>query len=355
MTGENDYSWQRLFRVSSAELYAVTDSDRVRRNGGLLWILGSGIAALMLPFAPLDESSLGAAGWALGVAIVGAAALYGAAMFAGGERLRPGWRTILAFGYIGIAMVTVLNWLAGPDAPYEELLLIGALYVAACFPPRVMALYMVAIAAGLLLPLAWDADILVIGQVVRLLVWSALAMAVSMLLARQRLERAALLESGEEARRQARADPLTGLGNRRAFDEALKAAADRAKRTQHSLSVVVADVEDFKTINDDHGLVAGDRLLREVAAAISQSVRSPDACFRWGGDEFVILADADSDEAAAFARRLVGEIRGSCRRPDGRDVSLHVGVAELDPGTDDPVEILNAASRAMKPAPRRRG
>jgi len=83
-------------------------------------------------------------------------------------------------------------------------------------------------------------------------------------------------------------------------------------------------------------------------------MRTPDACFRWGGDEFVVLADVDRDDAVAFADRLVAEIAGSCTRPDGLPVRMHVGIAALEPDDGDPSEVLNAASRAMKRAPRRR-
>ena len=353
--GESELTWRRLLAVRSAELYAVTDIDRVRRVGGIFWIWGALLAAVILPFAPPDQSTLGSAGWIVAGAIVLAAAAYGLAMYRGAAIFRPGWKVILAAGYAGLVTTTVLNWLAGTDAPYSELLLIGAIYVAASFPPRVLPPYVAAIAVALLLPLAWNADVLVIDQVARVLIWFGLGMAVSTLLARQRLERAALLERGEQARLLARADPLTGLGNRRAFDEALEIAGHRAARTERRVSVIVADVEEFKSVNDGHGLVAGDLLLREVAAAIAAAVRAPDACFRWGGDEFVILADVAGEDAAAFAERLDDEVSRTCTRPDGRPVRLHLGVAELDGRSGDPQDILNAASRAMKPAPRRRG
>ncbi len=352
--GESEQSWRRLFSVSSEELYAVTDIERVRRNGGILWLWGALIAAIILPFAPPDRSPLGAAGWIVAVAILIGAVVYGLLLFRREGRPRFGPAAILAFGYVGIATTVLLNWLADAGDPYEELLLIGALYVAAGFPPRVMAIYMGAIGFGLFIPLLWDGDILVIEQVARLLIWSGLAIAVSMLLARQRLDREELRVRGDRALEQARADPLTGLGNRRAFDEAFAVAALRAARTERPVSVIVADVEAFKSINDEYGLIAGDRLLREVAAAIQGAMRTPDACFRWGGDEFVVLADVDRDDAVAFADRLVAEIAGSCTRPDGLPVRMHVGVAALEPDDGDPSEVLNAASRAMKPAPRRR-
>ncbi len=96
-------------------------------------------------------------------------------------------------------------------------------------------------------------------------------------------------------------DPLTGLGNRRAFDEALAAATLRSSRTHTDLSVIVADLDSFKAINDAYGLPAGDRCLREVARAIDDAVRQPDSSFRWGGDEFVVVADVDQAGAQGLA------------------------------------------------------
>ena len=125
--GESELTWRRLLAVRSAELYAVTDIDRVRRVGGIFWICGALLAAVILPFAPPDESSLGGAGWIVAGAIVLVAAACGLAMFRGAVIFRPGWKVILAAGYAGIVTTTILNWLAGPDAPYSELLLIGAI------------------------------------------------------------------------------------------------------------------------------------------------------------------------------------------------------------------------------------
>jgi diguanylate cyclase (GGDEF)-like protein len=180
-------------------------------------------------------------------------------------------------------------------------------------------------------------------------------MAASMLIVKQRLERAVLMERGEEAQSLARADQLTGLGNRRAFEEAFRTAGARASRTQSSLSVIVADVEAFKTVNDAFGLDAGDRMLQEVASTLNGAIREPDSCFRWGGDEFVVLADIDGYGAGELGRRLSEEISRKCRRPDGAPVRLHVGVAEIAPGANDPEQILGYASRTMKPYPRPRG
>ena len=357
MKGEVEYSWQQLLGVRSADLHLVSDMRMARRVGGIFWLWGALATLILIPLAPPDQSAVGKAGWPIAAGILLVAVLYAVRLLRAsrpGSGPKVGPREILLFDYVAIAFITIANLLAGDQVPYEELLLLAAIYTAGVFSPRATAVYMVAVAAALSVPLLADTEA-VAEQLSRLVVWSGLAMATSMLMVKQRLERAALLERGEEAQVQARADPLTGLGNRRAFDEALRAASKRAVRTERSLSVIIADVEAFKVINDVYGLDAGDRLLQEVASTLDAAVRSPDACFRWGGDEFVILADIGGQDAGSLGERLSDEISRNCTRPDGQPVRLHVGAAELDPNFDDPEQILGAASRAMKPDQRRRG
>jgi diguanylate cyclase (GGDEF)-like protein len=357
MKGEIEYSWRHLLGVRSADLHLIADLRTARRVGGIFWLWGVLVTLILVPLAPPDQSQVGNAGWPITAGMLLVAVLYAVRLL---RSSRPGSdldvrpNEILVFDYVAVAFVTILNLLAGGQVPYEEILLLAAIYTAGVFSPRATAVYMVAVAVALAVPLAADAET-VPEQVARLVIWSGLAMATSILMVRERLERVALVERGEEAQVQARADPLTGLGNRRAFDEALQAASNRAARTERPLSVIIADIEAFKVINDVYGLDAGDRLLQEVASTLDGAVRSPDACFRWGGDEFVILADVGGRDAGSLGERLSDEIGRSCARPDGRPVRLHVGAAELDPMSDDPEQILGAVSRSMKPGPRRRG
>jgi diguanylate cyclase (GGDEF)-like protein len=358
MRGQYEYSWRELLAVRSADLFPIADLRTAKRIGGIFWLWGAAVALLLLPLAPPDDSSVGAAGWPLAAAIILGSVWFGihllrAADPDSGVVVEP--REILLFDYAAIVFITALNVLSSGEAPYEELLLVAAIYTAGVFSPRTTAIYMGVVALALVVPLLGSDASSPAEQVSRWLIWTALAMATSTLVVKQRLERAALLERGEEAQHLARADPLTGLGNRRAFDEAFGAASSRAVRTDRSLSVIIADVEAFKAVNDVFGLDAGDRLLQEVAATLDEAVRSPDACFRWGGDEFVVLADIDGAGAVELGRRLSDEIRRGCSRPDGQPVRLHIGVAQFDPGSADPDAILGVASRAMKPAPRPRG
>jgi diguanylate cyclase (GGDEF)-like protein len=100
-------------------------------------------------------------------------------------------------------------------------------------------------------------------------------------------------------------DPLTGTANRRAWDEELASAIVRAGRDGWALSVALLDLDDFKGYNDHHGHQAGDRLLKEVAAAWQGTLRVSDTLARIGGDEFgLLLPGCDNAMAATIAERL---------------------------------------------------
>ena len=152
----------------------------------------------------------------------------------------------------------------------------------------------------------------------------------SVLMSGVRAQRLALAADEARAREEARVDKLTGLRNRRAFDETLELEVERARRQENRLSVGMIDIHSFKRINDDWGHAEGDRCLREVAEAIAGAVRTPDLCFRWGGDEFaVILTGTGANDAAPLGTRLKGEVYSQCRRPDGEPMEIIFAVAEL--------------------------
>lgn len=102
----------------------------------------------------------------------------------------------------------------------------------------------------------------------------------------------ALSEQVRVLARLARSDPLTGLANRRGWDEQLARELARARRSGEALSVALLDLDDFKALNDAHGHQAGDRLLLEAAAAWYGQLRDVDILCRWGGDEFAVLLPA---------------------------------------------------------------
>lgn len=104
-------------------------------------------------------------------------------------------------------------------------------------------------------------------------------------------------------------DGLTGVGNRRAFDEKLRALWLQAQQGQVPLSLIMLDVDTFKRYNDNLGHQAGDECLRRVAAAMSRAARSTDVCARYGGEEFaLLLPGADAAKAQAVAARVHAEV-----------------------------------------------
>jgi diguanylate cyclase (GGDEF)-like protein len=120
----------------------------------------------------------------------------------------------------------------------------------------------------------------------------------------------ALKEANEQLAAQSRIDSLTGLANRRHFDEVIKTEFRRLKRSGTALSLIMLDVDHFKNYNDAHGHVAGDDCLRRVGALINGMVnRSTDLAARYGGEEFaIVLPETDSGGAAVLAERIRREL-----------------------------------------------
>src|SRR5437879_10039864 len=117
---------------------------------------------------------------------------------------------------------------------------------------------------------------------------------------------AALRESLDRERRVARTDPLTGVGNARAFYEAADAEIARARRYQRPFTAAYVDLDDFKTVNDRLGHAAGDAVLRLVARALPGVLRKNDLVARIGGEEFCVLLP---ETATAPARIVVQKLR----------------------------------------------
>ncbi len=129
----------------------------------------------------------------------------------------------------------------------------------------------------------------------------------------------------EELFEMARRDSLTGLDNRRVFEERVGPLLESAKRHNHPVTLACMDLDRFKQLNDTHGHAAGDRALREVAQAIQRTIRGSDLFVRMGGDEFVLVLPNTSLPAAQFlAERL-------CRAVDHLDIrtsaSARLGVS----------------------------
>jgi len=121
----------------------------------------------------------------------------------------------------------------------------------------------------------------------------------------------ALARMGEQQRREAQLDSLTGCFNRRAFDLLLAREAERSRRLGVGLGQLFLDLDRFKAINDRHGHAVGDLVLIEVVRSIEAAVRQTDVVFRWGGEEFLVLLPHTHDgEVTAIAERVRAAVRG---------------------------------------------
>jgi diguanylate cyclase (GGDEF)-like protein len=145
-------------------------------------------------------------------------------------------------------------------------------------------------------------------------------------------------------------DALTGMPNRRALERHLDEEYRRSLRYRTSVSLLMIDVDGLKQVNDSAGHEAGDRLIRRVAAAIGQELRSSDFAARWGGDEFAIVAlNTDREAAHASAERLLAAVRRQSPAGVSEPATVSVGVATLDPDSD-PYADIDAFVRAADAA-----
>lgn len=154
----------------------------------------------------------------------------------------------------------------------------------------------------------------------------------------------------EELARHSRIDPLTGLDNRRAFDEGLARAISRSQRTGEPLALVMVDLDGFKEVNDCFGHPAGDALLRAVGAALTAvELRAGDVMARYGGEEFaIILPGADTRAARTVAERVRATLTAAgIRRPDLRRLTASIGVASQPASILDMDRLVAAADAAL--------
>lgn len=330
--------------ISSKDFYAIVDLPTAKRIGAVLWIVGAVLVAAVAPIAH-PTRHLGDAGWAVAAGVVLVSLAWAWRLRSAPERVTP--NELLLQSYLAISAIALMQWLGGP--PYAELMLLAAIYVGAVHPPRRVVPFLVSLGVIAYLPQIYDAwnSTRAAETATRLLLWFGLAAVAMLFTASVRSNRLRLAQRSEEARQQARVDPLTGLGNRRAFDEAVARALPGSRRSDRPFSIVITDLEDFKAINDRYGHTEGDRCLREVAQAFRAAVRAPDACFRWGGDEFALVLPA-TDHAAA--RVVGGRVREMVRRSvvlsGGEPLQLRFGAAEFEEGMDAG-ELLAAADLAL--------
>jgi diguanylate cyclase (GGDEF)-like protein len=157
-----------------------------------------------------------------------------------------------------------------------------------------------------------------------------------------------------DAERQARSDPLTGLANRRGFQEQSEVPLQLALRHRRPLSVLLLDVDHFRRVNEQYGHAIGDKVLQELAQFLTWAARRADIVARWGGEEFVmLLPETSGAEATSLAERVratIHELSISCGEVDVR-ITVCLGAAQLLPG-QNLEQTLVAADEALGRAKR---
>lgn len=152
-----------------------------------------------------------------------------------------------------------------------------------------------------------------------------------------------------DAVRAAQKDPLTGANNRAALDTAMTREVELARRHRTPLSLIVMDIDKFKTINDTYGHVTGDEIIKNFSQVVSRVIRKTDMLFRYGGEEFVVLmSNTGRDGAMLLAERIRREVeRMDFQMLDqALRVTVSLGVASLK-GSEDGQTLFKRADSAL--------
>jgi diguanylate cyclase (GGDEF)-like protein len=345
----NLVSTLRSYFTRTPDPYAGGDLDNAQRIGSMFVGLQVVLILLLLPLSP-PTHAIGNTGWLVALGVVGGGVFVTFEMH---RRRFASWHALLASSYGAVAALEVMQWLGGGiGAPYERAILLPLFFVAAIHPPRQIAVFLGFVAIALVVPLAYDGwDAQAAGaSLASMVIYTGMAFGVNVPMSAIRAQRLAYARQEAEAREEARVDALTGLHNRRAFNEALGDELKLARRTGIPLSVAMVDIVDFKQINDHWSPAEGDRCLREVAESLEASIRDPDQIFRWGGDEFaMILTGTAASDTESLRERLASLVCEGCNRPDDHPIEIRFAVAQAG-DSETPEELVEMAGLALTAA-----
>jgi diguanylate cyclase (GGDEF)-like protein len=345
----NPMSMLRSYFARRPEPYAGGDLDNAQRIGSMFVGLQVVLILVLLPLSP-PTHAIGSAGWLVALAVLGGGVFVTVEMH---RRRFASWRALLASSYGAVAALEVMQWLGGGiGAPYERAILLPLFFVAAIHPPRQIAVFLGFVAIALVVPFTYDGwEAQAAGaSLASMVIYMGMAFGVNVPMSAIRAQRLAYARQEAEAREEARLDALTGLHNRRAFNEALGDELKLVRRVRIPLSVAMVDIVNFKQINDHWSPAEGDRCLREVAEALAASLRDPDQIFRWGGDEFaLILTGTAASDTGPLRERLASLVSKACIRPDDQPIEIRFAVAQAQ-DSETPEEIVEMAGLALTAA-----
>ncbi len=319
------------------------------RISGGLWVVG-GLVAIVCTFLPGASHGNTAAVLALAAIVLA----YGFGSLAGWIPWeRASMRTLAIGMLLAVPVLGLAIYLTGGSISYVEPLLPCSLLYAALFPMRwawPLAIELIAVAGA---PLLYDGRAMETAFLPRYVALVAGFLALTAVVIRLK---GRLVQAEVHQRQIANRDPLTGIANRRAFDAALrdeleKRAASRGRREEDGepLALMIFDLDDFKTINDERGHLVGDAVLRQTATRACAVLRSTDLLARIGGDEFAVIAPGARGENA---ERIVEAIRSavSARDPDHPAVPspvASVGLAIFPEDGEDFETLMRAADQRL--------
>lgn len=158
-----------------------------------------------------------------------------------------------------------------------------------------------------------------------------------------------------ELHRLSRTDGLTGLLNRKTWEQALHDEFKRYSRYSQTSSLIMFDIDHFKRINDGYGHPAGDEVIRQTASIAMSCIRDVDMAGRYGGEEFsIILTNTDSDGALVVAERIREKVQGTTINYEGQDIqyTISLGVSQLENAISDPTAWIDSADKGLYQAKR---
>lgn len=328
----------RRLRFSGLRLLGTdpaSDRAEMARIGGLMYLACAGIGylAVLSPSNPTSDR--------LAIAAAATAALLvGLLLLAALDRV-PAW-AFPPFVAVSIVLVAVAIHFDGAGAsPFAFFFIWATVYSWYYLPAPTAGALMACMGAAYAVPLALEgAPGAVQRWVFTMLTLLLLGLLIGAL-------RKGLRSHWRELSHVARTDVLTGLPNRRAFEEAFDLELERARRGERYLSVVVCDLDYFKRVNDELGHAEGDRVLRETAAILRDGKRRVDTVARIGGEEFALtMPDSRSGDAFVAAERLRGAV---ARRfaVDRVPVTMSFGVATFPIHGAGEDGLLTSADRAL--------
>ncbi|MBA3358743.1 MAG: GGDEF domain-containing protein [Thermoleophilaceae bacterium] len=317
----------------------VRGVDYRRRIGGGL-MFGAGLLAFTTLFTPHSGKGTDEA-----LAVMGALALLIGVLLVAWPAFAPLWATPLFVGF-GTMLITLDIYTGGLQnslsSDNQVLYLLVVFYSFYFLRGRlaVVQLVLVGGAYGFLL-----IDAVPVGQAAARWAVMMLTLTVAGLLVGLLNRRVELLLA--ELTTSARRDPLTGALNRRGLDERLTVEIARAERTTEPLTLVVADLDDLKGLNDRYGHGAGDQALELAAKVMRGGLRETDALARIGGDEFVlILPNCEPEAGLEIAQKVRARLR-QLSADELQPLTMSAGAAGAPPLPLEPVELLAAADRAL--------